>query len=303
MPVWPTWSVCGRQPALVTTREQPTAPPSSPASSSMIAKPSAEPTPRPPRDDDLGLGQRDAGGRRLRHARRPAPACPRAPAGRNVSHRRARRPRAAATAWGATVSSAASPCSRRSSRGCRPSALAGDLSGSPPVDRDAVGGQRQVELAATCASTSFPRRSRGADHAPARAAPSPRRAARRSRRLRDVGRGGSLRGSVVDRRRAARARGRPGLGRTRAPAAALVRRPRRARPGAGRSCDPQRLQHLDQRRRRVGAVAQDSACLPWPSGSASRSFSSRGSASAGVLAAIGLRCARSRPAPTGSAAG
>ena len=48
VPVWPTWSVCGRQPALVTTREQPTAASSSPASSSRIPKPSAEPTPRPP---------------------------------------------------------------------------------------------------------------------------------------------------------------------------------------------------------------------------------------------------------------
>jgi hypothetical protein len=48
VPVWPTWSVCGRQPALVTTREQPTAAFSNPASSSRIPKPSADPTPRPP---------------------------------------------------------------------------------------------------------------------------------------------------------------------------------------------------------------------------------------------------------------
>src|SRR5229473_4397867 len=33
VPVWPTWSEWGRQPALVTTREQPTAAPSRPASS------------------------------------------------------------------------------------------------------------------------------------------------------------------------------------------------------------------------------------------------------------------------------
>ena len=39
---------CGRQPALVTTREPPTAPPSRPASSSRSAKPSPLPTPRPP---------------------------------------------------------------------------------------------------------------------------------------------------------------------------------------------------------------------------------------------------------------
>src|SRR5829696_4308949 len=48
VPVWPTWSVCGRQPAMVTTREQPTAAFSTPASSSSMPKPSAEPTPRPP---------------------------------------------------------------------------------------------------------------------------------------------------------------------------------------------------------------------------------------------------------------
>src|SRR6185295_12000713 len=47
-PVWPIWSECGRQPALVTTREPPTAAPSSSASSSRSAKPSPLPTPRPP---------------------------------------------------------------------------------------------------------------------------------------------------------------------------------------------------------------------------------------------------------------
>src|SRR3990172_8400933 len=48
VPVCPIWSVCGRHPLLVTTREQPTAPPSRPASSSSCPKPSAPPTPRPP---------------------------------------------------------------------------------------------------------------------------------------------------------------------------------------------------------------------------------------------------------------
>src|SRR5258707_11505322 len=48
VPVCPTWSVCGRHPALVTAREQPTAPPSSSASSSITANPAADPTPRPP---------------------------------------------------------------------------------------------------------------------------------------------------------------------------------------------------------------------------------------------------------------
>ena len=48
VPVWPTCWACGRQPAEVTTRDTPTVPPSSAASSSSWAKPSALPTPRPP---------------------------------------------------------------------------------------------------------------------------------------------------------------------------------------------------------------------------------------------------------------
>src|SRR5699024_25043 len=48
VPVWPTWSLCGRQPSLVATREHPTAPPTSPANSSNGANPSALPIPRPP---------------------------------------------------------------------------------------------------------------------------------------------------------------------------------------------------------------------------------------------------------------
>ena len=65
VPVWPTWSVCGRQPAIVTAREQPTAPPSRPASSSIGAKPSARADAAAAGDDDLRLGERDAaaGGR------------------------------------------------------------------------------------------------------------------------------------------------------------------------------------------------------------------------------------------------
>ena len=48
VPVWPTCWLCERQPRLVTTRETPTAAPSSSASSSIGAKPSGLPTPRPP---------------------------------------------------------------------------------------------------------------------------------------------------------------------------------------------------------------------------------------------------------------
>src|SRR4029450_10425006 len=47
-PVCPTWSVWGRHPRLVTTREHPTTPPRSSASSSSGPNPSGPPTPRPP---------------------------------------------------------------------------------------------------------------------------------------------------------------------------------------------------------------------------------------------------------------
>jgi hypothetical protein len=48
MPVWPTWNLCGYQPASVTAREAPTAAPRESASFSISSKSSAEPTPRPP---------------------------------------------------------------------------------------------------------------------------------------------------------------------------------------------------------------------------------------------------------------
>src|SRR3972149_6715354 len=58
VPVCPTWSVCGRQPAMVTAREQPTGPPSRPASSSMIPNPSLDPAPRPPGTPTLAAALR-----------------------------------------------------------------------------------------------------------------------------------------------------------------------------------------------------------------------------------------------------
>ena len=60
MPVWPTWSECGRQPALVTAREQPTAAPSSSASSSITAEALGRADAATAGDDDVGVGQRDA---------------------------------------------------------------------------------------------------------------------------------------------------------------------------------------------------------------------------------------------------
>src|ERR671933_591623 len=59
-PVCPTWSECGRQPRLVTTREPPTAPPSRLASSSSGSKPSLLPTPRPPPITTLAVSSRTA---------------------------------------------------------------------------------------------------------------------------------------------------------------------------------------------------------------------------------------------------
>ena len=72
MPVWPTWSVCGRQPG---ARDHARAADGGVRAARRAPRgsrsPSAEPTPRPPRDDDLGVGERDAARRRRRRARAP----------------------------------------------------------------------------------------------------------------------------------------------------------------------------------------------------------------------------------------
>src|ERR671920_670819 len=48
LPVWPTWLVCGYQPASTAAREAPTAAPRESARASTTEKFSALPTPRPP---------------------------------------------------------------------------------------------------------------------------------------------------------------------------------------------------------------------------------------------------------------
>src|SRR5439155_8938520 len=50
LPVWPTWSACGRHPASTTARDAPTAaaPPNAPASSPRILKLAGSLRPRPP---------------------------------------------------------------------------------------------------------------------------------------------------------------------------------------------------------------------------------------------------------------
>ena len=61
MPVWPTWSVCGRQPALVTTREQPTAAFEQCGQLLEDAEAVGRAHAAPAADHHLGLGEGDAG--------------------------------------------------------------------------------------------------------------------------------------------------------------------------------------------------------------------------------------------------
>ena len=60
MPVCPTWSVCGRQPAIVTAREQPTAPPEQPGELLDRGEALGRPGAAAAAHDDLRVGQRDA---------------------------------------------------------------------------------------------------------------------------------------------------------------------------------------------------------------------------------------------------
>ncbi len=59
VPVWPTCWACGRQPAEVTTRETPTVPPSSAASSSSCGETLGAPDAAAATDHDTRVGQRD----------------------------------------------------------------------------------------------------------------------------------------------------------------------------------------------------------------------------------------------------
>ena len=163
MPVWPTWSVCGRQPALVTTREQPTAAFSCSASSSRIAKPSAEPTPRPPLTTTFASASETplvtVSTCSLTRTARSASSS----AGENDSTAGASAPLtvAAATMCGAELSSAGEPCRRASSsrlppqrtRVRSPSGVGRPLSTGLEVQFAANGSPKR---AATWAMTSLP---------------------------------------------------------------------------------------------------------------------------------------------------
>src|SRR6478735_7229729 len=148
VPVCPTWSVCGRQPALVTTREHPTAPPSSPASSSMIANPSAEPTPRPPPTTTFASRSETPV---LASSRRSSTLGEPSSSAISVSTSPIS---AAGCVCGATVRSSGEPCSRASPRRLPPQRWRVTTSPSIAVAFAANGWS---SIAPTCASSSFPR--------------------------------------------------------------------------------------------------------------------------------------------------
>ena len=117
VPVWPTCWACGRQPAEVTTRDTPTVPPSSAASSSSCAKPSALPTPRPPptttRASASEIAPSSAGTCEV------------------TLTRKSRSVRSGANAWTAAGGSGASG-GRLRTRAARPSAGGSDRRAEPP---------------------------------------------------------------------------------------------------------------------------------------------------------------------------
>ena len=57
--------------------------------------------------------------------------------------------------------------------------------------------------------------------------------------------------------------------------------------------DPQLAHELDDRRRRVGAVAEDLGLLPWPGGTTSRTSRAAAPGRSGARGSIGFFCARS----------
>ena len=167
VPVWPTCWACGRQPADVTTRETPTVPPSSAASSSSWAKPSALPTPRPPptttRASASEIAPASAGTREVirtrksRSVERPA---------RTAGRRSSRDAAAGAVRRRAARRSAAGsgPSSRGLLEQAAAPALARDLPRVADPHLRAVRGQRQPASAPRAwAMTSAPRSLPGAD--------------------------------------------------------------------------------------------------------------------------------------------
>ena len=162
VPVCPTWSECGRQPALVTAREQPTAPPSSAASSSITAKPSAEPTPRPPETTTFASSSETPPRRRAD------------PLGRRDAPDRADRPRrprhrlpivSAATACGATVISSVGAVQQRLLEQAAAPAHARHRRRVSGLQRVVLADSGRSRIAAVCASTSLPRSLPGATSA------------------------------------------------------------------------------------------------------------------------------------------
>ena len=287
MPVCPTWSVCGRQPALVTAREQPTAPPSSSASSSITAKPSAEPTPRPP-ETTTSASASDTPARRgrdaLGHLDRVVGRRRRLDSTSGVARRRPR-PRAARPS-----ASSGEPWTRASSSRLPPQRTRVTVAGSPGVTdmqfaaigRSSTRGDVREHLVAALgpgASTALGARSAIASASAAAQPPG------RSRRL-------------VDRR--PRARHRRARARTSAPAAESSSAGSSTNTRTHRHSTPELAEHADHRGRGVGAVAEHLDLLARsrrqrePDHLEARVGPLRGRASSS-----GLRLARSRPGTDG----
>ena len=147
VPVCPTWSVCGRQPASSRPASSRRRRRAAPASSSSDGEALRRADPAAAGDDDLRVGQRDAA------CRAPTRLVTRTTRSASVELRRERldaagsapagvRPRPRAARRSAARTGA---CSRASSRRLPPQRTRVTSAGSPRRDGDAVGGQRQVE--------------------------------------------------------------------------------------------------------------------------------------------------------------
>ena len=288
--------------------------PSSPASSSRIAKPSAEPTPRPPLTTTWPRrARRRRRPRSTRSATRTTRSACRAPA-RSVStagvagraprprRRAARRSAAAAAPWSARLlEQAAAPAHARDRRRRRRRAMQLAANG-------------RSRRAATCASTSLPRSVPAATTAVGDEPVG---------ELVDGGRPGLRRvGAAVDlgdvhaSDAESPSRAAPRRTRARRPASPSAARERQrlqrqlvlagARPGPARHhATPSSRMHLDDGGRRLGASPRISACLPWPGGhDQAHHLQPRRRGRPGSRPLDRLRArAQLRRAPTGSAAG
>ena len=148
LPVWPTCSWCGRQPRLVTTRETPTAPPSSSASSATGPKPVGAAGAAAGADDDPGRLQEPEWSASWLPVARPGPrrsaSATSSVTATQAARRRAVRRRPARTAWPATVNTARPLVELHLLQRRAADDLAGHHERRQAVERDHVGGHRHV---------------------------------------------------------------------------------------------------------------------------------------------------------------